>query len=162
MLTIIGSLPEMPEGFRPDDFFRHPDDRVRREALRILIESPVYREKAVCRAISDPDERTVRLGLAAAFVDCPKAAVPLVISRAASGASDDQRVAAIRVLGAVGDAQSLDVLMKIVAPKKTLIGAIIRDHEVIIPSGNDEITTNDKLIIFTLQESIKQVEKLLR
>ena len=46
-------------------------------------------------------------------------------------------------------------------PKKTLIGAIIRDNDVIIPSGEDKILINDKLIIFTLRESIKQVEKLL-
>jgi len=46
-------------------------------------------------------------------------------------------------------------------PKKTLIGAIIRDDNVIIPSGEDKILKNDKLIIFTLRESIKQVEKLL-
>ena len=47
-------------------------------------------------------------------------------------------------------------------PKKTLIGAIMRDNEVIIPSGDDEIISGDRLIIFTLQESIKQVEKLLQ
>jgi len=46
-------------------------------------------------------------------------------------------------------------------PKKTLIGAIIRENDVIIPSGEDKILKNDKLIIFTLRESIKQVEKLL-
>ncbi len=46
-------------------------------------------------------------------------------------------------------------------PKKTLIGAIIRGDEVIIPSGEDKILDNDKLIIFTHRESIKQLEKLL-
>lgn len=47
-------------------------------------------------------------------------------------------------------------------PKKSLIGAIIRDDDVIIPSGNDTIFKGDKLIIFTLKESIRQVEKLLQ
>lgn len=122
MLTIIGSLPEVPEGFQPDDFLRHPDDRVRREAIRILIETPLHRERAICRAIADTDERTVRLGLAAALHDCPRAAVPLVVSRATTGASEDHRVAAIRVLGSLGDPQSLDVLLKIIAPRKTLLG----------------------------------------
>ncbi len=51
--------------------------------------------------------------------------------------------------------------IEIELPKKTLVGAIIRDENVIIPSGNDRIIRGDKLIIFTLQESIKQVEKLL-
>lgn len=54
------------------------------------------------------------------------------------------------------------ILHQVELPKKTLIGAIIRDKKVIIPSGNDQIITNDKLIIFTLRESIKQLEKLLQ
>jgi len=53
-------------------------------------------------------------------------------------------------------------LREVELPKKTLIGAIVRDGKVIIPSGNDEIIGNDRLIIFTLKESIKQVEKLLQ
>ncbi|UCH80441.1 MAG: Trk system potassium transporter TrkA [Nitrospiraceae bacterium] len=52
-------------------------------------------------------------------------------------------------------------LLEFELPQKTLIGAIIRNNEVIIPSGEDHILYNDKLIIFTLRESIKQVEKLL-
>ena len=53
-------------------------------------------------------------------------------------------------------------LREVELPKKTLIGAILRENEVIIPSGDDKIISNDRLIIFTLQESIKQVEKLLQ
>lgn len=47
-------------------------------------------------------------------------------------------------------------------PRGALMGAIIRDKQVIIPSGNDMIINNDKLIVFTLKDSIKQVEKLLQ
>jgi trk system potassium uptake protein TrkA len=53
-------------------------------------------------------------------------------------------------------------LREVELPQKTLIGAIVRNNNVIIPSGNDKIAGNDKLIIFTLHDSIKQVEKLLR
>ncbi len=53
-------------------------------------------------------------------------------------------------------------LREVELPKKTLIGAIIRDNNVIIPSGEDQIINNDRLIIFTLQESIKQVARLLQ
>ncbi len=45
--------------------------------------------------------------------------------------------------------------------KASIIGAIIRGKDVIIPSGTDKFAENDKLIIFTLRESIKNVEKLL-
>jgi trk system potassium uptake protein TrkA len=53
-------------------------------------------------------------------------------------------------------------LREVELPKKSLIGAIIRSNDVIIPSGSDKILNGDKLIIFTLKESVKQVEKLLQ
>lgn len=46
-------------------------------------------------------------------------------------------------------------------PKASLIGAIIRGKDLIIPSGSDKILEDDKVIIFTLKESIKDVEKIL-
>jgi len=46
-------------------------------------------------------------------------------------------------------------------PKSALIGAIIRDDEIIIPGGEDTIRKGDRLIIFALQESIKRIENLL-
>jgi trk system potassium uptake protein TrkA len=46
-------------------------------------------------------------------------------------------------------------------PRASIIGAIIRGEKVIIPSGSDTIMDDDKLIIFTLKESIKEVEKIL-
>ncbi|MEC4676880.1 MAG: Trk system potassium transporter TrkA [Nitrospirota bacterium] len=46
-------------------------------------------------------------------------------------------------------------------PKASLIGTIIRDDKIIIPSGDDTIKVDDKLIIFTLRESIKKIEKIL-
>jgi len=46
-------------------------------------------------------------------------------------------------------------------PKSALIGAIIRDSEVIIPGGDDIVMNGDKLIIFALRESLKKIEKLL-
>jgi trk system potassium uptake protein TrkA len=53
-------------------------------------------------------------------------------------------------------------LREIELPKKTLVGCIIRGNSIIVPSGDDKIELGDMLIIFTLHESIKQVEKLLQ
>jgi trk system potassium uptake protein TrkA len=46
-------------------------------------------------------------------------------------------------------------------PKSSLVGSIMRGEKIIIPSGDDIIHEGDKLIFFTLRESIKAVEKLL-
>lgn len=63
----------------------------------------------------------------------------------------------------VGDASPLigKMLKDAKFPKASIIGAILRDENIIIPSGNDVISENDKLIIFTLRESFKEVEKIL-
>jgi hypothetical protein len=118
MLTILQELPERPAGFDARPFAEHPDARVRREALRLLFTDPGGRDGAICRALTDADQRTVRLGLNAALDGCPDAAVPLAASLAARGASEDQRVAAIRALGAAPGGAGVDALLAIVAPKK--------------------------------------------
>lgn len=46
-------------------------------------------------------------------------------------------------------------------PSNSLIGVIVRNEQMIIPSGEDDIRLDDKLIIFTLKESIRELEKLL-
>jgi trk system potassium uptake protein TrkA len=46
-------------------------------------------------------------------------------------------------------------------PKNSIIGAIIKGKEVIIPSGLDMVEEGDRLIIFTMRESIKDIEKIL-
>jgi trk system potassium uptake protein TrkA len=53
-------------------------------------------------------------------------------------------------------------LREVELPEKSLIGAIVKNGDVVIPSGNDKIFGRDRLIIFTLKESIKQVEKFLQ
>jgi trk system potassium uptake protein TrkA len=53
-------------------------------------------------------------------------------------------------------------LAEVEMPKKSLIGIIIRGEDIIIPSGDDRILAKDKLVIFTLEDSIRKVEELLK
>ncbi len=46
-------------------------------------------------------------------------------------------------------------------PVSALIGAIIRNGEVVIPGGDDVVRKGDRLIIFALRESIRQIENML-
>ena len=52
-------------------------------------------------------------------------------------------------------------ISRIKFPKGTLVGAIIRGDEILIPKGDTLIKGKDHLIIFTLQKAIPQLEKLL-
>ncbi len=46
-------------------------------------------------------------------------------------------------------------------PKNSLVGTIVRGESIIIPTGEDVIQEGDKLIFFTLRDSVKKLEKLL-
>jgi hypothetical protein len=121
MLVILRGLPELPQSFDARPFAEHADARVRREALRILFVQPTARDWAICRALTDPDERNLRLALNAAVDGCPDAAVPLAASLAARGTSQELRVAAIRALGAAPSRAGLEALLAIVTPKKKML-----------------------------------------
>jgi len=51
-------------------------------------------------------------------------------------------------------------LKKANLPRNTIIGAIVRKDEVIIPHGNDIIQPQDEIIIFALSSDIKEIEKI--
>ena len=51
-------------------------------------------------------------------------------------------------------------LKKTNLPQNSIIGAIVRKDEVIIPHGNDIIQPEDKIIIFALSSDIKKIEKI--
>jgi trk system potassium uptake protein TrkA len=46
-------------------------------------------------------------------------------------------------------------------PKGSLVGAIVRGHETIIPKGDTVILPKDRLIIFALRKMVHKLEKLL-
>ena len=51
-------------------------------------------------------------------------------------------------------------LRKANLPQNSIIGAIVRQDEVIIPHGDDIIQPEDKIIIFALSSDIKEIEKI--
>jgi trk system potassium uptake protein TrkA len=52
-------------------------------------------------------------------------------------------------------------LSKVKFPKGSLVGAIVRNDEIIIPHGDSVIKPKDRLIIFTLRKEVPKLEKLL-
>lgn len=71
--------------------------------------------------------------------------------------------------GEIIEAEALETSPLLGAPLKELqlptgirIGAIIRKDKVIIPNGSTEIRANDRIIIFSLTESVRSVEQFFR
>lgn len=52
-------------------------------------------------------------------------------------------------------------LKKISFPKGALLVCIIRDDQITIPTGDSVIHGGDKIILFTVKEAVKKLEKLL-
>ncbi len=51
-------------------------------------------------------------------------------------------------------------LREIKMPPGVILGAIVRDDEVIIPSGDTVVQTNDRVIVMAAADAVRQVEKM--
>ncbi|HXV85778.1 MAG TPA: hypothetical protein VD793_03715 [Gemmatimonadales bacterium] len=119
LLALLAELPERPRNFDPRPFAEHPDARVRREAIRVMLREPSQRERAIHYALADADQRTVRVGLVAAQENgCPDSAVPLVAAVAVRNPSQEFRLMAIRVLGTARSLSAADALLTIATPPR--------------------------------------------
>jgi hypothetical protein len=121
MLALRGEMPVLPPELDATKYVSHPDGRVRREALRVMLRGEATRDRAICLGLADSDDHCVRLALTGAARSCPEAAVPLLLARAMTGTNVDQRVAAIRVAATTGHPAALETLLHIAAPRRRLL-----------------------------------------
>ena len=74
LLIVLGALPEWPPEFDPLVYAGADDARVRREALKLMLQGalrPDLRDLGVQLSLGDADESIMRMGLAAALEKCP-------------------------------------------------------------------------------------------
>lgn len=104
LLLLLGRLGPWPDGFSPMPYLSHGEPRVRREAFRLLLDSPGTREAAIVDGLSDPDSGVVTMVLGAALSTCPPGAIP-ALDRIAHDTSRDPeaRVLAVRALAGCPD-----------------------------------------------------------
>jgi hypothetical protein len=95
LLSILSKIGVPPEGFDISVYSRSADASVRREAFRAMIREPATRDEAIASALTDSDERIVRLALGAAMNSCPPKAARTLIARA----EDPSLSADLRALG---------------------------------------------------------------
>ena len=123
ILAILARLTALPDGFVPSDFTMHPDERVRMEALRLMLMREAHRERALRTAIADSDEKMLRLGLTAALESCPPGLVPVILRRLSDrDLASEPRVLAIRVLAASKTRTALDYLVGLTVRKRRFWG----------------------------------------
>ncbi|MFL5403616.1 MAG: hypothetical protein ACJ8BF_12435 [Gemmatimonadales bacterium] len=78
ILVLIGRLGRWPEGFSPRAYADHQDHRIRREAIKLLLESPEHLLEGMLAGLRDPDDGIASLAATAALESCPAPALPLL------------------------------------------------------------------------------------
>jgi hypothetical protein len=115
ILVLLSRLGDLPEGFSPTPYTNHNDPRIRREAIKLLLESGNRPDEAVMLGLSDTDEGIVSLALAAAQESCPPQSLPLVLAIAADPKRPPEvRALAVRIITRSREPETLRVLLEIV------------------------------------------------
>ncbi|HYL22572.1 MAG TPA: hypothetical protein VEU74_12475 [Gemmatimonadales bacterium] len=125
MLTLLEDLSPLPDGFSAAAYLKHPDARVRWQAIKLGVKLPLERDGALAAGLQDPDPRTLRLalGLVVALQSFPDRAVPVLINHATDRSmSTDLRVLAIRALGHARAPAALATLLRLTSAGRTLFG----------------------------------------
>jgi hypothetical protein len=124
MLALLNEIGMWPADFSPLDYARHDRPTVRREALQLAVRVPAQRERAIALALTDADERVVRIGGNAAHAGgLPDALVPTVLQRIEDTAlSEELRATLIRLLAGRSDRLVVDRMTALSVQERRLRG----------------------------------------
>jgi hypothetical protein len=125
LLILIDRLGAWPGGFSLAPYAAHPDARVRREAVRMLLKvaTDSQRDAAILAALGDPDDQVLRVALGAAIDGCPMAAIPRIARRVTERELEsDLDLLAIKVLATSNDPAALECLLSCVTTGRGWFG----------------------------------------
>ena len=114
LLLLLGKLGPWPEGFSPIPYISQREPRVRREAYRLLLDSPATREAAIVNGLSDTDSGILTMVLGVALPACPPAAIRLLDALVRDPSRDSEvRLLAVRALAGCPDPERVSRLVTI-------------------------------------------------
>ena len=112
ILVLIGRLGSWPEGFSPLSYAAHADPRIRREGIKLLLESPAHQPEGVLLGLRDADDGIIGVSLRAALESCPPDAIPLLAEIAQDACRPAEiKVPALRILTRTRTPAALTVLL---------------------------------------------------
>ncbi len=124
MLALLRSWKHAPAEVSLARHGAHPDARVRREALQLLLEAdPERRDEAIVLGLRDHDPQNVHIVLQAARGACPPQAVNALSSLIGAPTTPAfLRMPAIRLLADIGSGAALEALLRLVDGGTGLLG----------------------------------------
>ncbi|MGD8321206.1 MAG: hypothetical protein PVJ02_12140, partial [Gemmatimonadota bacterium] len=124
MLALLARLDHVPEDFDPRPFVEHADPRVRREAFPLGFRRTRLRDRTLAAALSDQDERAVRMALLELQHGVPDPVLPTLVNRVVlpTTRSPEIRALGARVLGGNHSPLACKALVTLATSGKTLFG----------------------------------------
>ena len=123
ILVLIGRLGSWPQGFSPLSYAAHLDPRIRREGIKLLLESSAHMVEGALLGLRDSDHGVVFLALNAALESCPHEAIPLVATIAVDpGRPQDVRMTSLRILSRSRSPEALKVLLAYARQRRRWFG----------------------------------------
>ncbi|MGZ8391596.1 MAG: hypothetical protein ACXWWK_02015 [Gemmatimonadales bacterium] len=123
ILVLIGRLGSWPKGFSPLSYAAHADARIRREGIKLLLESPEHVTEGILLGLRDEDEGIVGLALRAALESCPPEAIPLLEGIAMDPRRPaETKVPTLRILARTRSPVALAVLLALAQHRRRWFG----------------------------------------
>ena len=139
MLMLLSRSRHVPATFSAAPWTKHPDARVRSEALRLQLTLPHERNAGILASLTDRDARIVHVGLTAIGDACPPPLIEYVIDVAlASDVGEDSRLLAVNSLARLRSDTVLEAFLEMsdggrsflrrlrLPPKTPVLVAVIR------------------------------------
>jgi len=121
MLDLLHKADPIPPGVPIADMLGHEEVRVRRAAFPLAMATPALRDRALARALTDEDERLVRMALLEMEAGVPETLVPTIANRVLQAeALMDLRALAVKVLGTSRSALALEKLLGLCTAGRTI------------------------------------------
>ena len=119
ILVLLGRLGVWPDGFSPEEYAVDADPRIRREAIKIMLDSAAHRTAAIIQGLNDADDGILGLALSSVLDSCP----PEAMSHLERIAGDpkrhaEARVLAIRAIARSGTHTALHLLRDLALPPR--------------------------------------------
>lgn len=119
ILVLLGRLGVWPDGFSPEEYAADADPRIRREAIKLMLDSAAHRTAAIIQGLNDADDGILGLALSSVLDSCP----PEALSHLERIAGDpkrpaEARVLAIRAIARSGTGTALGLLRDLALPPR--------------------------------------------
>jgi hypothetical protein len=119
ILVLIGRLGLWPPGFTPIAYAVSPDARIRREAIKLMLDSPAHTTEAILLGLRDTDDGIATLAATTALESCPPAALPLLERITVDPErSPDLRAITVRILARTRAPEALRLLLTLAMTRR--------------------------------------------